>query len=440
MPETAESLLLELEQILGLTLEEAATVDLGPIEEHAPKWATLVDTYRSISDLARRELQSAYEYLFQLVGGVGAPVRYVTEAFAEEEQAPRWGQKRLFEDAREQFNELLGAHGYEREGESYLSADRLMKVLENVIQPPWWKPGYGSFHELDRNLETIIRLATPFRNAIGWAIANGHDGDERKQAQINKQVSILWIQHAWYEHTFAPEVRRRILYKDPSITSIAALIFDSSEYMGRRPVQTVAAATRLESPAREGALGILASALAVDILHSSGLGEQRVVATCKKLQPLMHYVVGQLLAKEKVERLNEWVAKAKIFPAYSRKDVEQQLGELAERLTNLESIVLRGERGKTERRERLAGLVKNILDFLHEETAHPRSRWLGESYSVVGNYCELLWENSVDEAFGPNGDADKYEEWQWLELRRTITELALGFRGGARFRGYGWKA
>jgi hypothetical protein len=233
MPEKTESLLAELEQILGLTLEEAATVDLGPIEEHAPKWATLVDIYRSIAELARHELQSAYDHLFQLVGEVGAPVGFVIEASAEEEKAPNWGPKRLFEAAGAQFNELLGAHGYEREGESYVSADRLMKVLENVIRPPWWKPGYGSFHELDRNLETIIRLATPLRNAIGWAIANGHDADEQKQAQINKQVSILWISQ--YEHTFAPEVRRRILYKDPSIKSIAALIFDSSEYMGRRP-------------------------------------------------------------------------------------------------------------------------------------------------------------------------------------------------------------
>jgi hypothetical protein len=196
----------------------------------------------------------------------------------------------------------------------------------------------------------------------------------------------------------------------------------------------------LESPAREGALGTLASALAVDILNSSGFGEQRVAATYKKLQALMHYVVGQLFSKDKVERLNDWMAKAKMFVLYPRKDFEEQLGDLAERLTNLESISSRGERGKDERQERLRVLVKNILEVLRDETAHPWARWPGEAIGVVGNYCELLWENSVDNAFGRHGDADKYEEWQWLELRRTITELALGFRAGARFRSYGWKA
>jgi len=51
----------------------------------------------------------------------------------------------------------------------------------------------------------------------------------------------------------------------------------------------------------------------------------------------------------------------------------------------------------------------------------------------------LLWEDTIDEAFGRRGRPDEYEEWEWLELRRLVTELALGFREGARYIGYGWR-
>lgn len=438
MPEKTESLLAELEQILGMTKKEAVKLELAPIKELATKSATLIDTYRSIAELARRELQCGYDRLFQQVGGVGAPVHFVTEAFAEQEKAQGLGQKRSFEDAKKQFNDLLGAHGSETEGEPYVPADGLLKVLENLIRPPWWKPGHGNFLELDRNLETIIRLATPLRNAVGWAVANGHEADEQQRAQIDEQVSILRIQHADYEQTFAPEVRRRILCTEFSIRRIAALIFDSSEYFFR-PVRIVAAAKRLESPAREGALAVLASALAVDILHDSGISEQRLAATHKRLQPLMGYEVAQLFPKDKVERLNEWMAKTENFLRHSTKDIEEQLGELAERLTNLESIVSRSEQGKDQRQGRVKALVENILELLREETTDPWNRWPGKAAAVVGNYCELLWENSIDEAFGRDGDPDKFEEWQWLELRRSVTELALGFREGVKFGSRGWK-
>ena len=96
--------------------------------------------------------------------------------------------------------------------------------------------------------------------------------------------------------------------------------------------------------------------------------------------------------------------------------------------------------GKSSKRsQHLRALVTNILEFLREETDPPWSRNTFGATAVLGNYCELLWENAVDEAFGRYGDPEKYEEWQWLELRRSITELALGFREGAR-SGYGWKA
>jgi hypothetical protein len=424
-----ESLLAELEQILGMTKKEAVRLELKAQPEHLRQWARLIDTYRSIAEFARRELQSQYEHLFQMVGEVGTPVGLVIEAFAEEEKAPNWRAKRLFDAAIAQFNELLGAHGYEREGETYVPADRLVKVLENLIRPP----GNGSFHDLYRNLETIIRLATPLRNAIGWAIANGHEADEQKQVQINLQLEILL---GSYERTFAPEVRRKILYRSSSINSVAELIFGSSEYSDR-PLQTVAAATRMESPAREGALGILASALAVDILQAPGFGEQRVAATYKKLQPHMDYVVLQLFSKDKVERLDDWMAKAKMFVTDPGEAFKEQLGDLAERLTNLESILSRGKRDKDERQVRLRVLIKNILEVLREETDDPYPYRQGQAVSIVGYYCDFLWENSVDNAF--RGDHDKYEEWQWLELRRSITELALGFREGARFRSYGWR-
>jgi len=457
MTDKTDSLLAELYEILGVTVEDAVEMELPKLEpmgsgetkvfvppvEWIKKHNALPDTYRNIWQLLRRELQSAYDRLFQLVGEAGAPVEYITEVLADEDKVPS-RDKRLFATAKAQFDELLSARGFEFEGESCVPAGELVKILANVIRPPWWRPGYGSLLDLNGNLETILRLTRPFRNAIVWAIGNGHEPD--KQTHINAHVSILRSSHGWYERAFAPEVRGRILHKEYSYRPIAALILDPSQSSGCRVLQTVAAATRLESPAREVAVAVLAFALKIDVLHSELVS---IYAKLWVLKPKQ--LLEQLFPGDLAERLNGWMATVEAANPRIQTEAlrymdgapplnsKPELADLAERVNNLESIVLPGERAKTERWERLAGLVKNILDFLHEETAHPRCRWLGESYDVVGNYCELLWENAVDEALGVGySGPDKYEEWQWLELRRSITELALGFREGRLFS-YGWK-
>jgi hypothetical protein len=439
MPEKADSLLAELEEILGMTTEEVAAIEVDR-EKRVPKWAALVDAYRSIVDLARRELGSAYDHLFQQVAEMSVPVVSAIEAFAEEQKAS--GPRPLFQAVKAEFDELLRSHGTKTEGEWYVPANGLLNILQRVFRPPRHS-GSASFYELGRDLETTVRLANPLRNAIGWVLARapGDEADERRRAEIDKQLAILWD---WYlpihKHSFSPEVRRKILYKQTGITPIAELIFGSSEYSAERPVETVATATRLESPAREGALGLLAFALVVYILNSPGLGEQRVATTSNKLKPLMHNVVGQLFSKDKVERLKEWLGRA-TFASAPVKDIEQQVSELSKRLTNLESILSHRRLDKYERQERLSALVANILEFLREETTHPRRRWPGREMALAGEYCEFLWENAVDDAFGPHSDADKYQEWEWLELRRSIKELALNLETDTLYiyPSYGWR-
>lgn len=435
MPEKAENLLAELEQILGMTNEEAETLDdLSSNQQYAARFYALKDTYRSLIDLARGELHSAYGHLFQLVDGAAAPVRLVSDAFVEEDKSSSWRPNRLLDAAKAQLDELVSAHSTRLEGELYVPVGGLLNILKNVIRPPWWK-SRGSFNDLDSHLETIIRLATLIRNIIGSTISYSHEGDERKHAQINEQLSILLIMHDRYEQVFAPEVRRTILHNELSCQRIVSYIFENC------PARIVATALRLESPSREGALGILASALTLLILWNHGRVEKRAAWAYRTLEPLTGQVVDQLFQKDKAERLKQWVVRAEMLVAHRHKGLEEQVSDIAERVTNLESIISRKSEQKNndERKGRLRMLVNNILELLREDTASPPARWPGDAIRAIGNYCEFLWENSVDDAFGRDGTGDEYEKWQWLELRRGIIELTLRFRQGARFRECGWR-
>ncbi len=56
---------------------------------------------------------------------------------------------------------------------------------------------------------------------------------------------------------------------------------------------------------------------------------------------------------------------------------------------------------------------------------------------ILAARIDRLPDDALDVGYsGP----DKSEEWQWLELRRSITEFALAFRESATFQSYGWKA
>ncbi len=417
-----------------MTAEEAYRFRVMTIEESV-KVPDLIETFDKIQEFVRDELFRAHDALFARIDSAEVPISFVIKAFdAEITRA----ENTLVIDLKDALC-AIAEEPTKRDvmGSPIAFAGQVKHLLTLLFRCS--SPGFIS---LSADLELINRLAPSIRNSLAFAIDHAYENETDAEKALSKYVEQLWYTYADYERAFLSPEKRKIL-ADPSRLSIAHRIFDPVENMDRRPFDIVQAASRMPEPDRGEVLSNLRWAFCIRVLLEAWQGEpanERLAKIFRSLAPCVPFIARILFSEDEVVRLEEWKEDAKAIAWRSEEvSIQEQIEKLNERIRRLELLLSTSPRDQDDKEKVFRILLENILLATEEATTHPRGRWLGRSYSVVGNYCQLLWEQNLVQAFGKWGDADKLEEWEWLELLNKLVVLRLRLGNGSKLKPFGWK-
>jgi len=266
---------------------------------------------------------------------------------------------------------------------------------------------------------------------------------------VERQMSVLRQQWHFYQKAFPPGIRIKASH-DFIVERNVERIFDHV---------TGWASAWLPKPEQGGVISALRRAFATKLLYQSECrcGNEPVNRIVFERDYLRSYLgsdyfspLKELLGATDFARLTAWLAEtAREISFQPRPQAESTLDErvaqLETQLEQLKSVFEPPPGAKSENETLLDGLVAALLDRLVEATEDdPFAEYASYENYLVDDYCEFLWQKSIDEAIvrgGTNAQIRGADDWRRLEVMKKLSLVAMKVQSSAisRFRPAGWR-